>query len=497
MTQTANHNTVPPEFAQRAGVRSAARAWVQEHGLLPPLPLSGLQAQAVACVQAAGYPQEWQNYTAIMISNALWEPYLRHIPRSARLLLLPFCLRNQEHCQASYDELGLLCAQCGHCRIAEFSALAEQTGINVLVAESSSSVAQWIESSEIQAVIGVSCMASLEKAFPSMNANAVPGLAIPLLTDGCRNSTFDLEFLLQALALEEEEPLYAPWAATVKQSITQLFTSAGVQKYLRSSTAYLRAFPFEVEQALCSNGKHYRPHITAGIYCALANTCNLPEFLIPIILSVECFHKASLIHDDIEDDDDTRYGQATLHRRLGVPIALNIGDFLIGEGYRLLGHESVPADIRAELLAQAAQAHCELSLGQAQEFEALQKHLTLAQCLETYRLKTAPAFRVALYLGAIAAGQFTAHRSQLQLYADSLGVAYQLSDDLEDEQPNPASAVDCIMLERGLARSAAVAEITRLYAQYRSDTFALLEKITDPVLKTFLYRVTGKVLKDV
>jgi len=230
VTANANHHALPPEFPQRAGVLSAARAWVQEHGLLPPLTLSGLQAQAAACARAAGYPPEWQNFTAIMLSNALWEPYIRHIPRSARLLLLPFCLRDQEHCQAHYDELGLLCTQCGHCRIAEFSALAEQAGINVLVAESSASVAQWIESSEIQAVIGVSCLTSLEKAFPAMNASAVPGLAIPLLADGCRNSTFDLEFLLQALALEEEAPLYAPWAATVNQSIAQLFTPAGVQK---------------------------------------------------------------------------------------------------------------------------------------------------------------------------------------------------------------------------------------------------------------------------
>jgi geranylgeranyl pyrophosphate synthase len=48
------------------------------------------------------------------------------------------------------------------------------------------------------------------------------------------------------------------------------------------------------------------------------------------------FHKASLIHDDIEDGDALRYGEPTLHSEYGVAVALNVGDLLIGEGYRLL-----------------------------------------------------------------------------------------------------------------------------------------------------------------
>ncbi len=497
MNQPTRHNLVPAEFSQRTEIRAATRAWVQAKNLAAPQTLESLRTHASNCRQAAGYPQEWEKYTMIMLSNALWEPFIRHIRKSARLLLLPFCLRDQEHCQATFDELGLLCAQCGHCQIDEFSTLAEQAGINVLVAESSSSVAQWIENNEIQAVIGVSCLTSLEKAFPSMNSNAVPGLAIPLLADGCRDTKFDLNFLLEALALEEDEPLYSVSSAAIFKNIADLFTAARVRKYLQATSDYLRSFPFEVEQALCGHGKHYRPFITGGSYCALTNSSYLPEFLEPIILAVECFHKASLIHDDIEDNDDTRYGEAALHRRLGIPVALNLGDFLIGEGYRLLSHNSIPIAIRTELVAQAAQAHCELSLGQAQEFEARQQNISLEQCLESYRLKTAPAFRVAFYLGAIAAGKFEPYRQRFQVYADTLGIAYQLYDDLEDELPNSASAVDCLMLGQGLSRVDARGEISALYNQYRLKTFALLEEFAEPVLKTFLYRVTAKVLKNV
>jgi geranylgeranyl diphosphate synthase, type II len=51
-------------------------------------------------------------------------------------------------------------------------------------------------------------------------------------------------------------------------------------------------------------------------------------------MSIETFHKASLVHDDIEDDDAFRYGEETVHRKYGTPTAINVGDYLIGMGYR-------------------------------------------------------------------------------------------------------------------------------------------------------------------
>ena len=56
--------------------------------------------------------------------------------------------------------------------------------------------------------------------------------------------------------------------------------------------------------------------------------------LTPTALAMEVFHKASLVHDDIQDNDPYRYGQETLHRRYGVGTAINVGDYLIGMGYR-------------------------------------------------------------------------------------------------------------------------------------------------------------------
>ena len=63
----------------------------------------------------------------------------------------------------------------------------------------------------------------------------------------------------------------------------------------------------------------------------------MPQDLQKVAVAIECFHKASLIHDDIEDNDAARYGEKTLHEEFGAAVALNVGDLLIGEGYRLIG----------------------------------------------------------------------------------------------------------------------------------------------------------------
>ena len=79
---------------------------------------------------------------------------------------------------------------------------------------------------------------------------------------------------------------------------------------------------------------------------------HLPDDVKAVALAIEAFHKASLVHDDVEDDDSFRYGRPTIHREYGTPMAINVGDFLIGLGYRLVSgrRDSLGADIHGHLL---------------------------------------------------------------------------------------------------------------------------------------------------
>ena len=119
------------------------------------------------------------------------------------------------------------------------------------------------------------------------------------------------------------------------------FEPAALEKIMGSPTNETETL---AQQWLAKEGKRWRPFLAVCVWKSLQEDplASLPVDLQRIAIAVECFHKASLIHDDIEDGDDFRYGEATLHAARGLPIALNAGDFLLGEGYWLIGECEAP-----------------------------------------------------------------------------------------------------------------------------------------------------------
>jgi geranylgeranyl pyrophosphate synthase len=196
---------------------------------------------------------------------------------------------------------------------------------------------------------------------------------------------------------------------------------------------------------LAQGGKRSRPFITLAVYDALnggvgtrsADAINLPDAVKRSALAVEAFHKASLVHDDIADDDSFRYGRATLHRQYGVGPAMNVGDYLIGLGYRLIARErkGLGGDCASDLLDKLSDAHVKLSEGQGAELlwrDAADKGLSPLDALKIYALKTAPAFEAALYLGVRLAGPADQYEKMVADFSRNLGVAFQVLNDLND-----------------------------------------------------------------
>jgi geranylgeranyl diphosphate synthase, type II len=213
----------------------------------------------------------------------------------------------------------------------------------------------------------------------------------------------------------------------------------------------------------------------------------LPEDLKKITLATECFHKASLIHDDIEDGDTERYGAQTLHTEHGVAVALNVGDLLIGEGYRLIATSGLSATQKAEMLRHAAEGHRQLCRGQGAELCWMQtpEPLTQEQVLDIFRHKTAPAFAVALHLGALTAGcePHAAVASTLAAYSEALGIAYQIRDDMDDLAGDTAARRPSLFpaLSRDQGR--------RLLENHKEEAIRSLVGIDNANLKGLLRRV--------
>jgi geranylgeranyl pyrophosphate synthase len=154
-------------------------------------------------------------------------------------------------------------------------------------------------------------------------------------------------------------------------------------------------------------------------------------------MAIEAFHKASLVHDDIQDDDLFRYGRQTLHRSEGLGPAINIGDYLIGLGYRLI-HSCAPElgpDVACDILDSMANAHLRLCDGQGAEMawqNSPDWSLTPLDALQIYALKTSPAFEAALYAGLRMAGPIDAYRDVIPAFCRQVGVGFQILNDLKD-----------------------------------------------------------------
>jgi len=525
---------VPADKAVRERLRSDARDYARQVKLLPPVPLSVLLTGADEIIARSGVSPTLRELLCVLLSNAIWEQTLAGVPFERRVLLLPQCLRDKRVCPAKLDEFGLLCELCGSCATGELQSMAEELGYVVLVAEGTTVVTKLLESGQVDAVIGVSCLSALQRSFPFTAAAAVPALAIPLVRDGCSSTELDLDWVHEALMLRSERR-WRPQLdlEQLRQEVRSWFAEPELVTLLASSGTWTEKLACEW---MAAGGKRWRPVLASAVYRTLAEEeAHQQERLKTLAIAVECFHKASLIHDDIEDQDACRYGVETLHIQHGVPIALNVGDLLIGEGYRLLAALPGPAELRARMLEVAAAGHCQLCLGQGEELAWARspRLLGLEQVLETYRHKTAPAFTVALSLGAVAAGADRELVAILAAFSDALGAAYQIRDDIEDhgrenvdndlmalrpslllalaaehaDEPTRAlledafaenrwSMVEVELLHRLIEQHHLVARAWQLFAETKQQALHALDPLRQQALKALLFRLCHKVLGD-
>lgn len=160
--------------------------------------------------------------------------------------------------------------------------------------------------------------------------------------------------------------------------------------------------------------------------------------------AIECLHAYSLVHDDLPamDDDDLRRGQPTVHVKWDEATAILAGDALQSFAFQLLASPALgAADRRLALVAGLAQAAGAQGMvyGQALDIaaESATDPLTLAQITTLQAGKTGALIRWSATAGAVLAGADTA---PLVRYADAIGLAFQIADDILDIEGDQAKA---------------------------------------------------------
>jgi geranylgeranyl diphosphate synthase type II len=229
---------------------------------------------------------------------------------------------------------------------------------------------------------------------------------------------------------------------------------AALERYLPSPPACPAIVADAMRYSVFAGGKRLRPMLTLAAASAVDARDAMVEAALPAACAIELIHTYSLIHDDLPamDDDTLRRGRPTLHVVYGDGIAILAGDGLHAEAFALLAREPASDDpdldrrkLRVIGIVGEAAGAAGMVGGQAIDLQAAGQAPRHAITLDADGLrgmharKTGALIRASAVAGAIMAGGDAAQVAAIHAYADEVGLAFQIVDDILDVEGDPAS----------------------------------------------------------
>jgi octaprenyl-diphosphate synthase len=253
-------------------------------------------------------------------------------------------------------------------------------------------------------------------------------------------------------------PIFAPVAdemAEVDTGLQALMRDVGAQTAAARGKA--RILDRIVQHPFAVPGKRIRPALVLLTAHAVASEGHAPEHesLISLAGAVEILHAASLVHDDIIDNADSRRHQVSLNKRFGNRVAVLAGDILYTNFFSMItGLRRVDLSKRFSLLDIFLDTTKSMCMGEiiAQEVAASGRALALEEYVEIATDKTAVLFSACCKTAALLCDAPADQQKSLGDVGLSFGLAFQMADDLVDK-------------DHGLNDSVDLEEITRSYAQ--------------------------------
>jgi geranylgeranyl diphosphate synthase type II len=221
----------------------------------------------------------------------------------------------------------------------------------------------------------------------------------------------------------------------------RLAVDAALERLLPSAAAQPPSIHTAMRYSVFAGGKRIRPILcleTARIFSSDVTPALHPA------CALEFIHTYSLIHDDLPalDNDDLRRGKPTCHKKFGEAIAILAGDALLTLAFETIGAAPVPAERRAAMLTEIAGAAGTINGmvgGQVADIEAEGKAVDPTMLEYIHRSKTAALIRASITAGALCAGASSEDVARLRRFGETIGWAFQVTDDILDVEESSAS----------------------------------------------------------
>jgi geranylgeranyl diphosphate synthase type II len=219
---------------------------------------------------------------------------------------------------------------------------------------------------------------------------------------------------------------------------------AALERLLPPATQHPTSIHRAMRHSVFAGGKRLRPILCmeAGRMIGAASNSaslagSLPAGIEQLGAALEMLHTYSLIHDDLPalDNDDLRRGRPTCHKTFGEAIAILAGDALQTQAYEVLAQIACPAEARVEIIREIAHATGTIDGmigGQVVDLEAEHKKPDLATLEYIHRSKTAALITASVVSGGMYSGATVADIARLRTYGQSIGLAFQIVDDVLD-----------------------------------------------------------------
>ena len=211
-----------------------------------------------------------------------------------------------------------------------------------------------------------------------------------------------------------------------------------LKKYLRHDDCYEKRWNEAMEYSLMAGGKRLRPILLIVSYQLFR-----PDIArcLPYAVAIEMVHNFSLIHDDLPgiDNDDFRHGKPTNHKQFDEATAILAGDGLFNWGYMVISDDLMASDVadlpaKLRVLNEFSHAIDRVAAGEYVDTVETGHQIDMDELEYIHQNKTGELLRFSVRAGAILAGANEQELAKLTNYADKIGLAFQIKDDILSEE---------------------------------------------------------------